>query len=239
MTDVRLHASEASGLATRKVASRGPRLRVATALGAALRDFYDHSWRLVLLNAGLSAFALVLLVATQFLALPLALVLLAVALGPPALALAHCAVTVVREDDLELADFLRGLRLHWRRGLALGSLVAAFLALTVAAAVFYGSRGGSAWPLAFVVLYLAGLFGVVQLPLWPLAVVERELPLRAVLRDAALAAARRPGASVGLAVALLVVNVLGIAAAVLPFLTMTIAYSFLASARFFVPREED
>jgi hypothetical protein len=37
---------------------------------------------------------------------------------------------------------------------------------------------------------------------------------------------------VGLAVALLVVNAVGLAAALLPFLTLTIAFSFLALAHF-------
>jgi len=222
-------------------AGRRERMTVGSALRKALGDFYEHSWRLVLLNSLLSVFALAFLAATQYLALPVALVLLAVALGPPALALVHCAVTVVQTGDLELADFGRGLRLHWRRGLALGALAAASIVLTAIAVGFYAGRAPSAWPLAFVVLYLAGLLGVFQLPLWPLAVVDRELPLRAVFRAAALAAARRPSASVGLGVSLLLVNVLGAAAAVLPFLTMTVAYSCLAAARFFVsnPTTED
>ena len=52
---------------------------------------------------------------------------------------------------------------------------------------------------------------------------------------------RRPGATVALGIALLVVNALGVLAAVLPFLTMTIAYSALAAARFVIaprPLEE-
>jgi MFS family permease len=209
---------------------------VARALRKALRDFYDHSWRLAVLNSALSVCALAVLMATQFLPLTLALVLLAVALGPPAIALMHCAVTLIETDDLELADFARGLRLHWRRGLALGSLAAAFLVMTAIAFVFYAGETVLGWSLAILVLYLTGLFGVFQLSLWPLSVVERELPLRRVLRNAALVAARRPGATVGLGVALLLVNVVGVAAAVLPFLTMTIAYSFLAAAHFVLPQ---
>jgi hypothetical protein len=216
--------------------TRAHPLSVGRALRKALRDFYDHSWRLVVLNSALSVFALALLVATQFLPLTLALVLLAVALGPPAIALMHCAVTVIETDDLALADFARGLRLHWRRGLALGSLTAAFLVMTAIAFVFYAGETVLGWSLAILVLYLTGLFGVFQLSLWPLSVTERELPLRRVLRDAALVSARRPGATVGLGAALLLVNLVGVAAAVLPFLTMTIAYSFLAAAHFVLPR---
>ncbi len=188
------------------------------------------------MNSALATFGLAIVIATQTVPLTLAIALLVVALGPPAIALMHSAVTVVETSDVTIADFARGLRLHWRRGLALGALAAAFFILTLIAVAFYAGEGVLAWSLAILVLYLAGLFGVLQLFLWPLAVCERELPLRAVLRDAALAAARRPGASVGLAAALLVVNVLGIAAAVLPFLTMTIAYSFLAAAHFVLPQ---
>jgi hypothetical protein len=46
---------------------------------------------------------------------------------------------------------------------------------------------------------------------------------------------RRPAATTGLGVALLAVNLVGLVAAVLPFLTMTIAYSALAAARFTLP----
>ena len=118
----------------------------------------------------------------------------------------------------------------------MGSLVALLLILTVFAVGFYGGQGALAWPLAILVLYVAGIVGVVQVALWPLAVVEHASSFPVLARDAVLQCARRPGASVGLAAALLLVNVLGIAAAVLPFLTMTIAYSFLAAARFFVPQ---
>ena len=55
-------------------------------------------------------------------------------------------------------------------------------------------------------------------------------------RDAALVLARRPFGFLGLAVTLLLVNVIGVAAAILPFLTLTIAYSFLVSAHFALPK---
>jgi hypothetical protein len=80
------------------------------------------------------------------------------------------------------------------------------------------------------------MFGVFQLALWPLAVFEVGRPLRAVTRDAALAVVRRPLGFLGLALALLLVNVVGVAAAVLPFLTLTISYSFLVSAHFALPK---
>ena len=236
MSNLRLPLPAGATTASSEAAGRDARLpTVGRALRSALADFYEHSWRLVLLNGAMSAIALLLVLAVQFLPIALALLLTVVALGPFALALMHCAVTIVQTGDLQLADFARGLLFHWRRGLALGSLVAIFVVLTLLAVGFYGGQSALAWPLAILVLYVAGIVGVVQVALWPLAVVERGSPLPTLVRHAVLQCARRPGASVGLAAALLLVNVLGVAAAVLPFLTMTIAYSFLAAARFFVP----
>jgi hypothetical protein len=56
------------------------------------------------------------------------------------------------------------------------------------------------------------------------------------VRDAAFVVARRPWGFAGLALALLLVNAIGVAAAILPFLTLTIAYSFLVSAHFALPQ---
>jgi hypothetical protein len=47
--------------------------------------------------------------------------------------------------------------------------------------------------------------------------------------------ARRPGSAFRLGLALLFLNVVGVAAAVMPFLTLTIAYSFVAAAHFALP----
>jgi hypothetical protein len=79
------------------------------------------------------------------------------------------------------------------------------------------------------------VFGLLQLWLWPLAILEREQPFSRVLRDAGIALMRRPLASLGLATVLVLVNGLGAAAAILPLLTVTIAYSFVAVARFSLP----
>ena len=80
------------------------------------------------------------------------------------------------------------------------------------------------------------MFWVFQLALWPLVVFESDRPLRAVARDAALVLGRRPLGFLGLAITLLLVNIIGVAAAIMPFLTLTIAYSFLVSAHFALPK---
>jgi hypothetical protein len=74
--------------------------------------------------------------------------------------------------------------------------------------------------------------------LWPLAVAEPERPLRLVLEDTLRTVLARPLQALGLTLALVLVNVLGLALAVVPFLTLTVAYSFLAAARFALPEEE-
>ena len=202
------------------------------ALKRAVVDFYDQSWRLVLLNGALSAVLLTLL--TLALLAPVTIVFVPIA-GALVAALMHCAVTLAQTGDLRLLDALDGLRLHWRRGLVLGALAALAVVASVIAFRFYAAAGTWSWPLSVLVLYLGGICGLYQLALWPLAVFERDWPLRSVLRDAALALLKRPAAFTGLGIALLLVNAVGVAAAVLPFLTMTIAYSFVAAARFTLP----
>jgi hypothetical protein len=205
-------------------------MRPGEALRLALRDFYGNSWRLLVVNTVLGAALVAAILAA--LAFPLA-GLLVIAVGPLAAALVHCAVTLVRTGDLELADALDGLRLHWRRGLALAVVELVLVVLAVVALRAYGGSG--LWPLAFLSFYVFVLLGIYGLVVWTLAVAEPSRPLRAVAREAADIAASRPGALLVLGLALVVVNVVGIAAAVMPFLTLTIAYTFLAVAHFVLP----
>jgi len=203
------------------------------ALGAALRGMWAQSWRLFLANAALSAGVLPFLIAALW--APLALVGAALVAGPLAMALMHCAVELVREDELSLRIWLTGLRLHWRRGLALGGACALVVAAGVLAIGTYAGAGHTV--LAAVVLYVLLAFGVYQLALWPLAVAERGASLRTVARAAADVVLRAPLAATLLAVALLLLNAVGAAAALLPLLTLTLAYSALAAAYFTLPRD--
>ncbi|MFL5952379.1 MAG: hypothetical protein ACJ74M_12310 [Gaiellaceae bacterium] len=203
------------------------------ALGVAAADLYHQAWRLLILNT-LLGFSLVL-IALASVAVRGAF-LLAILIGPAIAAVMHCAVTLAQTEDLRLAEALRGLRRHWRRGLALGLVLALAVGLGAFAVPFYARAGTWAWPLAAACVYLLLLFAVFQLALWPLAVFESDRPLRSVAREAAFSIARRPFGFVGLGLALLLVNVAGVAAAILPFLTLTIAYSFLVSAHFALPK---
>lgn len=208
-------------------------MSAGASLRLAIGDLYRNSWRLVPVNAALGlvlVFSVVAAIAVH------ALLVLAVLAGPLATALAHCSVTVVRTGNLALADAWAGLRLHWRRGLALGGAGVALGVLAALAVGFY-TRSSFGWPLAFVTLYLVALLGIYAAVLTTVAVAEPELPLRVAARKAATLAAERPRATVLLGLALLLVNVAGMAAAVMPFLTLTVAYSFVAVAHFVLPAE--
>jgi hypothetical protein len=208
-------------------------MSLGRALGTAATDLYHQSWRLIVLNALLAAVLVGVILAS--LAIRPALVLL-VLLGPVAAAVMHCTVTLAQTEELRLSEVVVGLRRHWRRGLALGLLVAAAAILGAVAVPFYSRAGAWAWPLAALSIYVLLVFALFQLALWPLAVFEDARPLRAVVRDAAFVVGRRPLGFAGLALALLLVNAIGVAAAILPFLTLTIAYSFLVSAHFALPK---
>jgi hypothetical protein len=207
------------------------RMSVGGALRAAVVDFYHQSWRLAAFNIVLSAVALLVVYLALFVS-PL-YVFLAVLVGPFAAALMHCAVWLAQNDELRFADAAVGLRLHWRRGLALAATILVVVWLGVIAIRFYGTEH---WIFTVLVIDVLAVFVVVQLLAWPRAVHERGKPLRTVLGDALADFLSRPVRALGLFVVLLLVNLLGLAAGVMPLLTLTIAYSFLAAAHFALPR---
>jgi len=199
----------------------------------ALRDFYANSWRLLAVNAALG----IMLVASVLAALAFTLAaILIVAVGPIAAALVHCAVTLVRTGNLELTDAWSGLRLHWRRGLALASLGAALAVLGVFGIRFYAAT--SLWPLAFLTLYVLVLLAIFLLVLWTVAIAAPDRSLSATTRESTALVLARPAQTLVLGLTLLLVNLAAIAAAVMPFLTLTIAYTFLVTARFLIAPEE-
>jgi hypothetical protein len=208
-------------------------MTLTSSLRVAASDLYHQAWRLLILNTILGAVLVAAIVASFVIRSALVLVVL---VGPVAVAVMHCAVTLAQTEDLRLAELLVGLRRHWRRGLALGGLLALGVALALVVVPFYARAGTWAWPLAALCVYVLLMLAVFQLALWPLAVFEAERSFTLVSRDAVRVVARRPWGFVSLAGALLLVNVIGVAAAILPFLTLTIAYSFLVSAHFALPK---
>lgn len=203
------------------------------ALRVAATDAYHQAWRLIILNSLLGV-AVVLVVLASLALRPA--ILLAVLVGPLIAAVMHCAVTLAQTEDLRLAEAVTGLRRHWRRGLLLGGSLLLVAELGAVVIPFYARTGKWAWPFAALSLYLVLVVAVFQLALWPLVVFEAGRPLREVAREAVLTLGRRPLGFAALAVALLFVNIVGVAAAILPFLTLTIGYSFLVSAHFALPK---
>jgi hypothetical protein len=208
-------------------------MTVRRALGLAAADLYRNSWRLVPVNVALGAVLVLAVVAAIAVH---ALLVLAVLAGPLVVALAHSSVTLVRTGNLALADAWEGLRLYWRRGLALGAAGVALGVVAVLAVSFY-ARSSVGWPLAFLTLYLVVLLGIYAVVLTMVVVAEPERSWGFAARTAATLVAQRPGATVLFGFALLLVNLAGFAAAVMPFLTITIAYSFVAVAHFVLPAE--
>ena len=208
-------------------------MSVGRSLGAAAVDFYHQSWRLAALNTALSAAVLVIVYLFVWV-LPLLVVLL-VLVGPLVASLMHCAVKLAQEDELRFGDAVAGLRLHWRRGLVLAAVNLVAAALSVIALRFYGSER---WLFTILVVDVLVVFVLVQLVLWPRVVYEREQPLAQLFAAALSDFLSRPLATIGFAVTLFVVNLLGVVAGVLPFLTLTVAYSFVAAAHYALPRSE-
>lgn len=204
---------------------------VGSALRAAAVDFYHQSWRLAAFNTVFSVVVLVIVYAMVWV-LPI-LVLLLLLVGPLAAALMHCAVRLAQEDELRFGDAVVGLRLHWRRGLVLAAVNLAAALLAVVALRFYGTER---WLFTILVVDVLVVFVLVQLVLWPRAVHERRRSLGRLAGDALSDFLRRPLATIGFALALVVVNTLGLAAGVLPLLTLTLAYSAVATAHFALPR---
>jgi hypothetical protein len=197
-------------------------MTAGAALLAALGDGYRHSWWLVLVNCAAGA---VIFAAAAGAAYVLPAALIAVAAGPILAALAHCAVVITREERLDWSDVGEGIRLHWRRGVKLGALATAGIALGVLATWFYAHHG--LWPVAAVTAYILAAFCVWQLVAWPLAVAGVERPLARAAQELL----RRPASAIVLGLVLVIVNAAG-ALTIVPLLTMTLAFSFLATAHF-------
>jgi hypothetical protein len=185
-------------------------------LVAALGDLYRNSWRFVIANGCLAAAVLMPVGVAVRTAVPAPLLLVLLS-GPAGAGLVHCAVLVTRGEsgEVRVADFGRGLRRHWRRGLALGTLAGLVAVAGVSAVRFYAARGGVWTVAAFGCGYLLAAAALFQLVLWPVAVSRAGRPPAETARAAAAVFLRRWPAVLRLGAVLLVVNLVG-AVAVLP-----------------------
>jgi uncharacterized membrane protein YesL len=207
-------------------------MTVRAALRSALGELYRNSWRLLVLNSAVTAVICVVVLAAN--SLPPALLLAPLVAGPGVAALVHCCVKLIREDEFVFADALQGLRLYWRRGLVLGGLFGAGLLLGLLAVSFYSTGTHRALPLAVFSAYVVALFCLFLLIAWPLAVSDPDVRLTDALHSAAMLLLRSPVRLLTLGAVLLLVNALG-AVTVLPLLTLTLAFSFLAAGHVVLP----
>jgi len=211
-------------------------MTVRSALRSALVDTYHFSWRLLVVNTALSAaVALVALFVSTF---PLVLFVAPLVAGPIAAALAHCVVTLIREQEFRLSDAVAGIRRFWKRGLILGGIFGLVLLLGTLAVAFYSSEPHRVLPLAVLAVYVVAVAALIVLVAWLFAIADPEEGVDDALRRAFLLALRSPMRMLVFGTALLLVNLVG-AVTVLPLLTMTIAYSFLATARLVLPPPEE
>ena len=202
---------------------------VGDAMRSAFGDFYRQSWRLVPVNAALALSGLVILLASSYRPAAVAGLVL---LGLPAAALMHCAVALAGGGEIRLVTALHGARAHWRAGLEVASLAAVLALLGLHATAFYAGGSLLGLVLAFTALYVLLLGGLLLLVLLAVRVAEPKRTARECAARVMTLVAPRPAATCALGAALALVNLAGIAAALMPFLTLTIAYSFLAVARF-------
>ena len=210
-------------------------MTVRAALRSALVDTYHFSWRLLIVNTSLSVAILLIVVFVS--AFPLVLFVAPLVAGPLAAALVHCVVTLIREQEFHLSDAVAGLRQFWKRGFILGGVSGAILLLGALAVTFYSSERHRFLPLAVLTVYVVAAFFLVLLIGWLFAIADPEEGVPDALRRASLVALHAPARMFVLGTALFLVNLIG-AVTVLPFVTLTIAYSLLATARVVLPLEE-
>jgi hypothetical protein len=210
-------------------------MTVRSALRSALVDTYNFSWRLLVVNTALSvAVALVVLFVSTF---PLVLFVAPLVAGPIVAALAYCVVTLIREQEFRLSDAVAGIRRFWKRGFVLGGIFGLLLLLGTLAVAFYSSERHRVLPLAVLAVYVVVVAALILLVSWLFAIANPERGVGDALRRACLLALHAPTRMLLFGTALFLINLLG-AVTVLPLLTLTVAYSFLATARLVLPPEE-
>lgn len=210
-------------------------MTVRSALRAAAVDTYQFSWRLFVLNTALSAGIVLIVVFVS--AFPLVLFVAPLVTGPLAAGLVYSVVTLIREQELRLSDAVAGLRRFWKRGFVLGGISGLVLLLGALAVMFYGSERHRVLPLAVLAVYVVAIAFLVLLVAWLFAIAEPEHGVADALRRASSLILRSPARMLLFGAALFLVNLVG-AVTVVPILTLTIAYSFLATARLVLPPEE-
>jgi uncharacterized membrane protein YesL len=198
-------------------------MRNLKVIGKALMDVYDNMFVLLLLNLIwmlLTALPLSFFISTlqavgetptmadgapvMLFLISLLLVLLS---GPPTYALAVLMRRVTEFESISTRDFLRAIRDHYRRAWLVGLISVVGTTLLLINLWFYANLPG--WGVALVPLFLMILllWLIMQLFLFPMAVITEGGPGR-VLRNAAIVVFRHPGLSLSTGIVALLIAAL-------------------------------
>ncbi len=214
-------------------------MTVGDALRPAAVDLYRSSWRLLVLTSVVSAVLAAALAAASFVPLHAVVLLVPVGavVGPFVAALVDVTRESVETGGVTFRRWWAALKMLAGRGAALGAISAGALGVAGFVVWSYLSIGGVWAFLGLVALNLTLVLVLLLLLVWPLAVAMPGAPLRVPARRAAELMLRSPGTCLALGLALLVVNVVG-AALILPVLTITPAYTWLAVSHLVLPRDD-
>jgi hypothetical protein len=168
--------------------------RVFTVLATVVYDFWDNLIVAVTANLIWSLFLIPpLLVGLLPLASPfglmLVLLVLGLTIGIPTIGLFNMTTDMRREERLEIADFWRGMKQFWKRGLGLMLLNSGFFIIVYANIFFYANQfaGTPVVFLSVIWLYLGAMWLIMQMYVWTQAVRGDEFKLKQIFRNALLA----------------------------------------------------
>lgn len=139
--------------------------------------------------------------------------------GPATYALAVMARRIVDYEAVTLRDFFGAMRAHYRRAWVLGLISLAGTTLLLVNLAFYAGMGGWAVVLVPLFLLITLFWLMMQLYLYPIAVITEGGPLL-VLRNAAIVLFRYPGMALLLNIVALILMALS-TALLLPWVILT------------------
>jgi len=141
--------------------------------------------------------------------------LLAIPSGPASAAIANVARPSARDLHVNRSAYLEGLRLYWRRALALSAISLAVMSLLLLNVTFYSSRTTVLlWLLTFLWVYLSVFWVGVQMYLYPVLVGLEVPSISGALRIAAAMVLANPFFSIMLLVLAAILTGVSIALAI-------------------------
>jgi hypothetical protein len=141
--------------------------------------------------------------------------LLAIPSGPASAAIANVARASARDLHVDRSAYLEGLRLYWRRALALSAISLTVMSLLLLNVIFYSARTATVlWLLTFLWAYLSVFWIGAQMYLYAILVGLEAPSVSGALRMAAGMVLANPFFSIVLLVLASILSGLGIALAI-------------------------